>query len=49
VARGYTGKYEQVLLDDTGDPPWFLAPIAASGHRVAFALNGALHLFTWQE
>jgi hypothetical protein len=49
VAKGYTGKYEQVLLDDTGDPPWFLAPIAASGHHVAFALNGALRLFTWQD
>lgn len=49
MAKGYTGKYEQVLLDDTGNPPWFLPPIAASGHHVAFALDGKLRLFTWQE
>ncbi len=40
VAKGYTGKHEQVLLDDTGNPPWFLAPIATSGHHVAFTLDG---------
>jgi len=31
VARGYTGAYEQVLLDDAGQPPWLLSPIAAFG------------------
>ena len=48
VAKGYTGTYEQVLLDDTGAPPWFLPPIAVSDHHVAFAFDGTLHLFTWQ-
>ncbi len=49
VAKGYTGGYQQVLLDDTGSPPWFLPSIAASAHRIAFSVDGALHLFTWQE
>ncbi len=49
VAKGYMGKYEQVLLDDSGAPPWFLPPIAVSDHHVAFAFDGTLHLFTWQK
>jgi hypothetical protein len=49
VARGYKGAYEQVLLDDTGSPPWLLSPVAASAHRIAFAFGGKLHLFSWQE
>jgi hypothetical protein len=49
VARGYTGAYEQVLLDDAGQPPWLLSPIAASAHHIAFAFDGTLHLFTWQQ
>ena len=49
VARGYNGKYEQVLLDDAGSPPWLLSPIAASAHRIAFAFGGKLQLFSWQE
>ncbi len=48
VARGLTGSYEQVLLKDPGSPPWFLAPIATSAHRVAFVIDGVLHLFQWQ-
>jgi hypothetical protein len=48
IARGYKGVHEQVLLDDTGDPPWFLTPIATSATHVAFTINGNLHLFTWQ-
>jgi hypothetical protein len=48
IARGYKGAHEQVLLDDTGDPPWFLTPIATSATHVAFTMNGNLHLFTWQ-
>ncbi len=49
VTKGYTGAYEQVLLNDTGDPPWFLPPIAASAHHIAFCFDGTVHLFTWQE
>lgn len=49
VAKGYTGKYEQVLLEDAGSPPWFLPPIAASGRHVAFTVDGRLRLFTWHE
>jgi hypothetical protein len=49
VAKGYTGGHEQVLLDGTTSPPWFQAPIAASAHRVAFAVDGKLHLFSWQQ
>ncbi len=48
VARGLTGSYEQVLLKDPGSPPWFLGPIATSAHRVAFVIDGVLHLFQWQ-
>ena len=48
VARGLTGSYEQVLLKDAGSPPWFLGPIATSAHRIAFAIDGVLHLFQWQ-
>jgi zinc-ribbon domain len=48
IARGYKGAYEQVLLDDTGDPPWFLPPIATSATHVAFTINGNLYLFTWR-
>jgi hypothetical protein len=48
VARGLTGSYEQVLLEDAGSPPWFLAPIATSANRIAFVIDGALHLFQWQ-
>jgi hypothetical protein len=48
VARGYKGVHEQVLLDDTGSPPWFLTPIATSATHIAFAIDGNLHLFTWQ-
>jgi len=48
VARGLTGSYEQVLLKDAGSPPWFLGPIATSAHRIAFVIDGVLHLFQWQ-
>jgi hypothetical protein len=49
VAKGFNGMHEQVLLDDTGDPPWFLSPIAASANHIVFVLgDGTLHLFTWQ-
>lgn len=49
VAKGHTGAYEQVLLDDAGTPPWFLPSIAASSNRVAFTVDGQVHLFTWKE
>ena len=49
VARGYKGLYEQVLLDDTGSPPWLSSAIAASATHIAFTANGVLHLFTWQS
>jgi zinc-ribbon domain len=48
VARGLTGSHEQVLLDDAGVPPWFLTPIATSANRIAFVIDGKLHLFGWQ-
>ena len=48
VARGYKGQYEQVLIDDTGTPPWLSTAIATSATHIAFTANGALHLFTWQ-
>lgn len=48
VARGLTGSYEQVLLEDTGAPPWFLAPVATSANRIAFVIDGVLRLFQWQ-
>ena len=48
VARGYKGVHEQVLLGDTGSPPWFLTPIATSATHIAFTIDGNLHLFTWQ-
>jgi hypothetical protein len=47
VARGYSGTYEQVLAETSLDP-YFSAPIAASGARVAFLLDGAVHLFEWR-
>jgi hypothetical protein len=28
--------------------PYFLAPIAASATRIAFILDGVVHLFEWQ-
>ena len=48
AARGLTGSYEQVLLEDTGAPPWFLAPVATSANRIAFVIDGVLRLFQWQ-
>jgi len=48
VARGLTGSHEQVLLENAGSPPWFLAPIATSANRIAFVIDGVLHLFQWQ-
>lgn len=47
VARGYNGTYEQVLAETSLDP-YFSAPIAASGARVAFLLDGVVHLFEWR-
>jgi hypothetical protein len=47
VARGYNGTYEQVLAE-TSLVPYLSAPIAASGVRVAFLLDGAVHLFEWR-
>ena len=47
VARGYTGQYEQMLVETDIDP-YFLAPIATSESRVAFMIDEVLHLFEWQ-
>ncbi len=46
VARGFTGAYEQVLSEQNSvtSSAW----IAASADRVAFMVDGALHLFEWQ-
>jgi hypothetical protein len=47
VARGYNGTYEQVLAETSSDP-YLSAPIAASGARVAFLLDGVVRLFEWR-
>ncbi len=48
VARGFTGAYEQVLVDSTGDPPWFLPAIATSAHRIVFVVGDTVRAFVWR-
>lgn len=47
VARGYEGRYEQVLAGQA-DAPWLSPTIAASSSRVAFIAGGVLHVFEWE-
>jgi hypothetical protein len=47
VARGLTTGQEQVLAQQS-DAPWLSPVIAACGQHVAFAANGALHVFEWK-
>jgi len=48
VARGFSGKHEQVL-GEASDAPWLTSAIAASAHHVAFVAGGEVHVFEWQE
>lgn len=47
MARGYSGRHEQVLGEQS-DPPWMSSAVAASTDRVACVIDGIVHLFEWQ-
>mgnify|MGYP001145755311 CR=1 FL=1 len=47
VARGLTGRYEQVL-GRASEPPWLASSIAVADHHVAFIVAGVPRLFVWQ-
>jgi hypothetical protein len=48
TARGLSGSHEQVLLGEISSPPWFQVPVATAKNRIAVAIDGVLHLFSWQ-
>lgn len=48
VARGFSGTYEQALVQQA-DAPWLSPVIAASSSRVAFVADGVLHVFEWKS
>jgi hypothetical protein len=49
VAKGLTGTHEQVLIERTGTPPWFLQAISVSSSRIALVVDDSVYAFEWQS
>jgi hypothetical protein len=47
IVRGYDGANEQILGELT-QPPYFCPAISVSATHIAYAFEGAIHVFSWQ-